>query len=252
MKNSIVVVIAFLFNLCAFAQIEINHTLKPIGNDSLAIKNVGAPQDSTGLVNLRDIRQRTYLFFNATLTNDSTSVQIDTSFIQIKKGLMIYLKCDNSNIGSVNMSVNGQNYLITKNNQHQLDSGDILTDKILVLICNDTSFNLMNPERPPCPSGFSQVNENYCIQVNESAGNFWKASRACQSMRYRLCSWSEWYYACYHQSALGLSNMTNNWEWVNQGQNEENTGKQVGNTTCEITMHGSLAVSASYRCCFNF
>jgi hypothetical protein len=253
MKYIYTISIVILINFCAKAQVEINHSIIPPINDSLEIKNVGIPKDSTGLVNLKDIRQHTYLFFNANLINDSLGIIMDTNLIKIKKGLLIYVKCNAPNIGTPKMSINGQSFLITKNNNGSLDSADILTDKILVLICNDTSFNLMNPERPPCPSGFSQVNENYCIQINESTGNFWKASRTCQKLGYRLCSWSEWYYACYHSATLGLNNMTNNWEMINQAQNEENMIKVVGLNSCETSTHGLISSQSNfYRCCFNF
>ncbi len=238
--------------LTGWNQIEVTNGIVAPPNDSLEIQNVGSPTDSSELINLKDIRNRKYLFFNSTLINNTANITIDTTLIPLKSGLLFYLVCTSSNSAGCNIIINNDTLLIRKNNSNGLDSGDILSGKILVMIYDQSQVLLLNPEKPTCPAGFVQVNENYCIQINESSGNFWIGARTCAANGARLCNWSEWYYACNQSAALGLINMTNNWELINQGQNQYNNIKVVGNGKCNITYHNSINATIKYRCCFNY
>jgi len=114
-----------------------------------------------------------------------------------------------------------------------------------------------------CPSGFTAVNNKYCIETNErTAANLWTANFTCMDNNYMLASWSEWRYAC-QKGGLNpaLVNMTNSaWEWVrdiNSADGSYNAAKAwvVGNGSCTASDHPSNSSSSqsnshSYRCVF--
>jgi hypothetical protein len=66
----------------------------------------------------------------------------------------------------------------------------------------------------------------------------------------RLCSWSEWYFACQQSGDLALVNMTNNWEWIKWAKNEPYQAAGVGNANCTKTVHRSFVNLDFFRCCF--
>ena len=104
-----------------------------------------------------------------------------------------------------------------------------------------------------CPGGFTAVNDKYCIQTDEQvAANWFEANIQCAELNAEICSWSQWYYAC-QKSSLGLLNMTNNWEWINDGGDDKsNHAKAVGADKC--TADDSFKAEFSnnaFRCCFS-
>lgn len=104
-----------------------------------------------------------------------------------------------------------------------------------------------------CPAGFEAVNDKYCIQKEEqTALNWFEANVQCAELNAEICSWSEWYVAC-QKSSLNLSNMTDNWEWINDGGDDQsNHAKAVGEGKCtsDNSFKAELSTNA-FRCCFS-
>lgn len=251
-KKIIHIVFLFLFVAKVNAQTEINNSIKPLIQDSLHITEIGAPYDSTNIMSLEHSRMNSSLFFTAPALNDT--VKLISEIIPVpQEGLIIFVLTNGTNKGNATLSFNNLNYPITKNNGRQLDSLDLINGKVHVLMKKNNQFILMNPERQACPSGFVQVNTSYCIEQDERTANFYNAMNYCENRGARICSWSEWVFACQNRTALGLLRMTNNWEWVNTGQNEPTDAKGVGSTTCERTTHQAhTATTIRYRCCFSY
>lgn len=118
------------------------------------------------------------------------------------------------------------------------------------------------PAAANCPSGFTAVNNKFCIETTERvAATFWNAHKTCQDLNYSLASWNEWRYSC-QKSGLSpaLVNMTNNWEWVgdinsSDGSYDATKGFIVGNGGCAKSDHPSNSGSSessswTYRCVF--
>ncbi len=105
-----------------------------------------------------------------------------------------------------------------------------------------------------CPANMSPANTQYCIDDNEqssgTAVNFWTASQNCIAADKRLCTLSEWYYAC--QNTPGTWNVgmgTDDFEWIEFGG--ANNGTVVGNGSCTTTTTDNLNANYAYRCCFS-
>jgi hypothetical protein len=251
MHKYLTIIFSILTFQC-YSQIEINNSIMAVPGDSIQISNLGLVTDSSALISLDRTRKNNHLFFESNIISDTAYISIDTTITNIKSGLVIYLKTLNPNSGKLILRINNSNFEVLKNNGSILNAGDMIIDKVSLLIYNDGVFHYLNPERGNCPNGFVQPNKKYCIQINEQLGNFWQSVDNCLSNNYRLCTWSEWYYACSKRVDLGLNGMINNWEWVNQAQNEEHQAKGVGSGKCEIAYHWGFTGILGYRCCFNY
>jgi Tfp pilus assembly protein PilX len=108
-----------------------------------------------------------------------------------------------------------------------------------------------------CPSGYAKVSD-FCIETDEhrdSDGDlvsysFEDAMDACFQVNARLCSASEWVSACQESATLGLNNMGNGWERV-----DDLTGLGdailFGSSGCNNSSEQSLSAVHRIRCCIN-
>ncbi len=104
-----------------------------------------------------------------------------------------------------------------------------------------------------CPAGaWSAINEDFCIEVNENgADTWWNAAKFCGDQNAHLCSWNEWFYVC-QKTGSGTINMTNDWEWTNDGQaGASPTATIVGDGSCTSSDTDNMSNSKSFRCCFS-
>lgn len=102
-----------------------------------------------------------------------------------------------------------------------------------------------------CPTGMAAVNTQYCIDLNENvASDFVQAAITCASAGKRLCYWGEFHSACVVSAALGITGMTNNWEWTNNTSNEDNSVRRVGYGSCTNAGNGLMTGSATFHCCY--
>jgi hypothetical protein len=250
MKKLFSILLSFSFGGLG-AQITIDNSIKAKDNDTLHILNLGTPVDSTNLISVNDIRENVPLFFTGSLVNDTFMLQLDSSLIELKKGLPVYISSSNENVSSLFIKVNGTTYNVKKNNGYPISGSEVVAQKVCIFIFDGTAFIFLNSELPKCPSTFAQPNTSYCIEKGERPGNFWTAVTTCNSLGYRLCSWSEWYYAC-QKAGTGMTQITNNWEWINNGQNEPTDGKTVGYGKCYRTTHQALSTNYFFRCCLSY
>lgn len=103
----------------------------------------------------------------------------------------------------------------------------------------------------PCPNGFVSVNEEYCIEIGQRQSlQIFVANDSCGSKNAHLCSWAEWHYACIRAVSLGLLNMTDDWEWVDNIATQTTFFLVGDNGNCEsVWSHGSEDTHSS-RCCY--
>ena len=119
-----------------------------------------------------------------------------------------------------------------------------------------TWIPLTDETRDGCPANFTSVNNEYCIYYNiYDAGRTWfDAAEACGTVGAHLCSWGDWYYACYNAVALGIQNMTGYIQWLDDAAYTDNYAKVAGTVTNDCTGRDSrivTGVNAYTRCCFN-
>jgi hypothetical protein len=124
-------------------------------------------------------------------------------------------------------------------------------------ICDENGLNCSSPTGA-CPAGFTNVNDEYCIETNQQATNrsWYGAVAACTDAGAHLCSWAEWYGAC-RKPGLdpALLNMTNgDSEWVDEVI-WETIGFfwRAGGNSCTASGFSAMTTNptAPFRCCAN-
>lgn len=108
-----------------------------------------------------------------------------------------------------------------------------------------------------CPGGYVKVSD-FCIEIDEhldSDGNlksysFEDAIDACFEVDARLCSASEWVSACQESTSLGLNDMDNGWERVDDLTNLDDA-IVFGSSDCDNSSEQPLSASHRIRCCIN-
>ncbi len=255
--------ISFLFQLLPFwgeSQIEVNGTLQfTNATDSLRTISGISKIDSLD----EGLRYQDFLystFYKDEINTIDSVLQITPAFEfpSYQTGMMltvqIPLLTDTVNTPAyININSNGmvaiKNISGTLITNEQMRSGNFL-----ILLYNGTEFIAVNQETRKCPSGYKQMNENYCIQINRNAQNyFWNALQTCMSTGNHLCSMDEWYYACYNNT--GLNQIPLSYEWVHSTSNHNYYAVIIGSGTCTTTNEGDTTPIAAvlkyrFRCCY--
>jgi hypothetical protein len=128
------------------------------------------------------------------------------------------------------------------------------------------SIGLFRPHGNNCSASeafvplWSGASVGYCIEKTERAGAYWTdAIRTCLSVGKRLPEPWEWQVACDNAATLGLSNMTNNWEWASNFALPMSDGSfygagaaVFGNGGCNRADWGWLGTNTGYRASLAF
>lgn len=159
-------------------------------------------------------------------------------------------------VGDVELSVNGAGpYPLVTGPGENFAPVDLSEGTPLSIVFDGSVFHVMNGgtyERKPCATGTIAVNEQFCVEPNERGGlDFFQAAIVCGNLSLRLCTWAEYITACTKRVELGLNNMTNNWEWVDDATNEDGSARVSGNNQCGSSGNGLVTGSfpRNFRCC---
>ncbi|NCT00096.1 collagen-like protein [Candidatus Parcubacteria bacterium] len=126
----------------------------------------------------------------------------------------------------------------------------------------DGDVGPQGPTGPPgvgisvgCPVGSVALNSNICIDIDERGAMPWpNAADGCIWGRNgRLCSAAEWRIACEHKAELGLVNMINNWEWVDDatGNTDDNFTLMGWQGCSDMSENGMDETMYNHRCCYD-
>lgn len=108
-----------------------------------------------------------------------------------------------------------------------------------------------------CPGGYEKASD-FCIEIDEHEdadgdvmeSSFEDATDACTAVDARLCSASEWSAACQLKDVLGLNDMDDNWEIVDDLTSTSET-TVFGFAGCDDLSEESLDDPFNFRCCVN-
>ncbi|MEO8590188.1 MAG: hypothetical protein ABI432_12515 [Flavobacteriales bacterium] len=129
--------------------------------------------------------------------------------------------------------------------------GQVITGMVNEVLFLGDRFVLMNSASRGCPPATLQVNERFCIDINQGPllGMYESVDR-CALRGGKLCRWDEYYHAC---TVLGtqLQGMFNDWEWIDDTANHTHLACQAGRTTCMSQRTASaLTELTSTHCCY--
>lgn len=238
------------------AQIAVDRPVELTGGAGNAqVKGLADPASGPEALNARAAQAGAHLFAVASGTN-TWAITLDPPPDPPSTGTRIFVQAASDNTGPVTLVLNGAGpWNVVKNGTQPLDPGDVAAGETAMLIFDGTAFQLTGArrmQRRPCPGGFTQVNELYCIeQVQHDTMTWLDAASTCGSMDARLCTWGEWYAACQQATALGLQNMTGDWEWTNNSAAADHSVRVVGQFSCPHagTTNG-FDFARNFRCCF--
>ena len=200
--------------------------------------------------------QRGAFAYAVAIGDDDWTINLDPVPAPLTAGTRLLVKAPADNSGPVTITVNSLGtYYVVKHGSQPLMAGDLVMGEVASLLFDGTFFQLISArrmERRPCPSGFAQVNELYCIEIAEHDSAEWRlAALTCGGLNARLCTWGEWYAACTKAGTLGLQNMNGNWEWTNDAGNADENVRVVGTGSCtQAGVTNGYTFARNYRCCF--
>lgn len=256
--KALLTISVFLTLSNVFGQLTVDKSINFTATDSSKNQVVGhdEPFQLDHAVNVNSAVKSVINFSNSvSYANNIINVNRNIPEQNYQTGMSIAFISNFSCDDSVQITIDGgDTAFITKSITELLDTNNIAVNQYVELIYDGTNFQLLNNTQA-CPSGFVQVNNNYCIQMNEYGPmTIYDAMAFCDTLGGQLCSLSDWYYAC-QKTDLNLQDMTNNWEWINHGMDHTSDAATVGNGVCEsiLTRQSELwqgGNTAIFRCCY--
>ena len=173
-------------------------------------------------------------------------------------GTHLIITTPETTAGAVTITVNGHGpYPLLHGPGEPMDGEMLPTGTPLSVVSDGEAFHVINGGvygRKPCAPSTVQVNEKLCIEQNEHPpSDFFAAVTTCGSAGLRLCGWGEFAVACQRATELGLTAVTNSWEWTRDASNENGSARIVGATSC-FTGGNALVVNSTlraFRCCYS-
>lgn len=253
--RSLAIVIG-MTSLCAQAQLEVP--------SRLVLEGVNATdRQVTGLAD--PISEDAGMSLNAARNGTSSTAYASGSQVLVAAldpplsaygvGLLITLIPDARNAAGAQLDLNGLGPRpIQKWGAVPLDSADLIPGSPFRLIYDGVAFQVLGQVTLPCPEGFSAVTSRLCVMDSSLAPvSFYAATNVCGAMNARLCSYSEWAYACRSNPAFLATVLE--LEWVDDAANSDINAKNVGidSTTlefgCEFGANSQAVNPGRFRCC---
>jgi len=245
-------------NTSAIAQVEVKEKIVLTGATPAdrQIKGLAYPDSASSAISASSVISG-QLIYDVASGTDTLYLEFSPAPPTYARGMQLNFKSPSINHnGPVWINVNGLGLKqLVKNVNQPLDSAEILAGQIISAIYDGSAFQVTSKLNRPCPWGFVDVNDNYCIQQNENPTiGFYIAMKDCGDKNAALCTWSEWYYAC-QKTSLGLSNMNDNFEWIGDAANYTSSqvnARVAGSPTCQNPASIALTAASNkpYRCCY--
>lgn len=256
-RNTIAFLLLFFSVVTSYSQVETKEQIIFIDTSSSnrVISGLAYPDSLNSAINARSVYSGKLIYSHGTGT-DTMFISISPFPSNYTKGMKFNFKASQTNNGPVKIKINSLPAVsLNKNVNQALDSGEITANKTISILFDGNSFQVLSPLNKPCPQGFVSVNENFCIEKNDTDSlSFYQAVVNCGDKNGKLCSWSDWIYAC-QKTSLGLNNMNDNFEWIDDTGNytlSTINAKVAGTPTCRDS--GSVGVSLTtkykFRCCY--
>jgi hypothetical protein len=198
------------------------------------------------------------LIYSEASGSNLLAINLSPAPAQYYQGMLVNFQVSSPNTAAVQVQLNGLPPVpLKKNGSDDLDSFDLFTGQIITALFDGSNFQILNKLHKRCPAGFVDVNKDYCIElVERDSMNWFFATKTCGNLNSRLCTQSEWAFACQNSSILNLVNMIDNMEWVDSAANSANQCKTmginaVGVSGCNSGHTQPYNYNKSFRCCFS-
>ncbi len=247
-----------LLPFAAIAQVSVDKPIVLEGATSLkqqvnGLSNAAEEEDA---LNARTLQAAGYVYATAG-AGDDWIVQLDPPVTSLIAGTRLMMRATDGNTGPVTLMIDALGpFDLVKNGGLPLDSADVKSGDVCAVLFDGTAFHLLSSrrmERRPCPSGYAQVNDLYCIGIaSNDTLSYPDAVVLCGSQDARLCTWGEWYVACTKTALLGLQSMVGDWEWTNDAANSDELVRMVGYSSCtHAGVTNAYTSVLKSRCCYH-
>jgi hypothetical protein len=254
MKNIFFILFLFFIYSDSSAQIEISKPVIFIDPDdqNSIIDGLAPTTDPGDLVNAKEIILNRHIYASANISGDTLKASFPVNFEEYYLGMRIYIKFPDTESQHVKyLKIDNLDPVIIIRGTTMAIKNDWKKEQIFTFIYSGSSFILLKRKLRECPDNFLEINNSYCISKEElGTGFFHEAVVACNNLNARLCTWSEWTYACFiHISSL--QNMINDFEWIDSGAVSESGAKVTGGGTCRYNgSRNTTTQISSIRCCY--
>lgn len=254
------ILLLFFFSICSlnYGQIEINKPIIFTSSDDInnTIENI-TTTSNVDLISAKEVIYNQFQYAEVTIDVDTIFASFTHPYESLNIGFKVYLKIPSNSLNGIKFLKidNLEKKPIFLNNSVVIGFGDFEDNQTFSSIYDGTAFQMMSNlgNLKDCPSGFVEINQQYCVsQFREGPGTFKDNYKNCTVKGARLCSWSEWYYACKNNSGLISDMDITGSEWLESGGNNANSAKVIGSGACEG--HGFADISNNtfyFRCCYS-
>lgn len=257
MERNALFLLAQLLVFVAVGQVSVDRPIELSGQDDAQRQVLGVPNSVAPEAILSAEVEQTNLHRTAQASlSTSWSVTIPGLAGSPQAGTQLMVLAPEGSMGEVEMMVNGSGpYPLVTGAGEAFAPDDLVVGTPLSVVFDGTAFHVMNGSvysRKPCATGMVAANEQFCVELNERGPlDFFQAAIVCGSRNTRLCTWGEFIVACTKRVELGLTNATNNWEWVDDATNEDGSARVSGSNQCGSSGNGLVtgSVARNFRCC---
>jgi hypothetical protein len=259
---SLALALSLVPGTAAHAQLEVDQSIQLTGTTEAErrITGLGDPGAADHAVNAGTIQEGSLTYAEATGSANAYVVALSPAVTAYTTGMTVNFKANAANTGACTLNAGAGAVSIRKQVTTDLAANDIRANQLVTVIYDGTNFQMIsasgNAAGGPaaCPSGFTNVNNNFCIETNERTAAIWSTAYttcAAQGAGVRMCEQVDFYYACTQAGTLGLLNMSNNEEWAH-GQDNGNPGMKTiaNNGGCSAMNWSNIGNTRNYRCCF--
>lgn len=242
------------------AQLELALPLMLEGQsqDQRQITGLGDPHSPDAAISLGALRSNTVSFTQVQGTTNLTGA-LDPVPVNYTVGMVVTALLTAANAASPTLDLNGLGPRpIVKLGGTPLDSADMVPGLPVRLIFDGDLFQVISSTALPCPTGFTGVGREYCVEdTSSNAVSFFAADVQCVARGTRLCTLSEWAHAC-RTIPTFLGTVTTA-EWVDHAANDVSGAKLAGagndgendvpGTGCHFGAQSPPYIPYRYRCC---
>jgi hypothetical protein len=202
--------------------------------------------------------QASQLIFSSSVGINQLSVHLKPVLTSYTEGMVVNIKITETNTGPVTIRLNDLPFIpLKKDGEKVIDSADLYKGQIITVIFDGVNFQLLSKIHKTCPSGFIEINKDFCMEVTDRDTVDWfQAVKTCGDLNARLCTQGEWAYACLHASQFNLIKMTDNLEWIDSAGNSPDQCKAMGIDAfgyigCNAGASALWNAKENFRCCYS-
>jgi len=256
-KNYILLFFILNFYHSIFGQILVSDSITLISSDGnkRQIENLGQPVNLGNALDAYSYYHNYLLMGIPQISADTVYLNFPIKFTKYYTGMQIYFPNPVNNNGNLYVNCDSLGVRELKIYGRSLNKNELITGRIVSLIYNGAFFEIQNEINSPCPDGFIIGNKNYCIEINERDSlDFYSATVVCGDLNSRLCTWSEWKYAC--SNIPGINDLVGNFEWIDDAGNYTGgyiCAKVIGGASCSdnSSQNTNIVNKRKFRCCYS-